>query len=107
MEEPKNLEVIMGLIMHSGNAKSSAMEAIVATKSNDFELANEKIKEADKSLVLAHHSQTEMLIEEAQGKHLPITLLTIHSQDHLMTAIAFTDLAKELIELYRRIEGEK
>ena len=105
MEEQKNLEVIMGLIMHSGNAKSSAMEAIIAAKSNDFELANRKIKEAEDSLVLAHQSQTEMLTEEAQGKHIPVTLLTIHSQDHLMTAIAFTDLAKELIELYYRIEG--
>ncbi|WP_139242921.1 PTS lactose/cellobiose transporter subunit IIA, partial [Enterococcus phoeniculicola] len=29
---------------------------------------------------------------------------TVHSQDHLMTAIAFTDLAKEIIDLYRFIK---
>ncbi|WP_211272865.1 PTS lactose/cellobiose transporter subunit IIA, partial [Enterococcus phoeniculicola] len=29
---------------------------------------------------------------------------TVHSQDHLMTAIAFTDLAKEIIALYRRLD---
>ncbi|MFS1125514.1 PTS lactose/cellobiose transporter subunit IIA, partial [Enterococcus faecalis] len=26
--------------------------------------------------------------------------------DHLMTSIAFTDLAKEIIELYRRVYSE-
>ena len=58
------------------------------------------------SLVQAHHSQTQMLTQEAQGNHVQVTLLTVHSQDHLMTSIAFTDLAEELIELYRRINVE-
>ncbi|BDP76671.1 hypothetical protein EfmAA242_08990 [Enterococcus faecium] len=44
-----------------------------------------------------------MLTQEAQGNHMQVTLLTVHSQDHLMTSIAFTDLAKEIIELYRRV----
>ncbi|MGX7163644.1 PTS lactose/cellobiose transporter subunit IIA, partial [Enterococcus massiliensis] len=61
-------------------------------------------KDAEKSLVEAHHSQTNMLTQEAQGNHMEVTLLTVHSQDHLMTAIAFTDLAKEIIDLYRKIE---
>ncbi len=37
-----------------------------------------------------------MLTQEAQGNHVEVTLLTVHSQDHLMTSIAFTDLAKEI-----------
>ncbi|MDN6257941.1 MAG: PTS lactose/cellobiose transporter subunit IIA, partial [Tetragenococcus halophilus] len=32
------------------------------------------------------------------------TLLAVHSQDHLMTAIAFKDLATEIIDLYRRLD---
>lgn len=32
MEDQKNLEAIMGLIMFGGNAKSDAMEAIAAGK---------------------------------------------------------------------------
>ena len=39
-------------------------------------------------------------------KSYAVTLLTVHSQDHLMTSIAFTDLAKEIIELYRRAYSE-
>lgn len=104
MEDQQNLEAIMGLIMYGGNAKSDAMEAIAAAKAGDFTLADEKIVSAEEALVQAHHSQTEMLTQEAQGNHMQVTLLTVHSQDHLMTAIAFTDLAKEIIELHRRLK---
>lgn len=99
----ENLEAIMGLIVHAGNAKSDAMEAIQAAKKGDFSEAMEKIQQAEASLVEAHHAQTGMLTKEAQGDHMTVTLLTVHSQDHLMTAIAFTDLAKEIIDLYKRV----
>ncbi|MGG5338236.1 PTS system lactose/cellobiose-specific IIA component [Enterococcus pernyi] len=102
MEDQQNLEAIMGLIMYGGNAKSDAMEAISAAKKGDFDLAEQKIRDAEASLIEAHHSQTQMLTQEAQGNHMQVTLLTVHSQDHLMTSIAFTDLAKEIIDLYRR-----
>lgn len=104
--EDQNLEAIMGLIMYGGNAKSDAMEAIAAAKEGNFELADQKIADAESSLVEAHRSQTGLLTKEAQGDHLTVTLLTVHSQDHLMTAIAFTDLAKEIIDIYRRISND-
>lgn len=100
----EQLQAIMGLIVNAGNAKSDAMEAIQAAKTGDFELANEKLKAANQALVDAHHSQTELLQEEARGNSMEITLLTIHSQDHLMTSITFNDLAKEVIDIYKRIE---
>ena len=36
MAEPKNLDVIMQLIMHGGDAKGNAIEAIEAAKAGDF-----------------------------------------------------------------------
>lgn len=104
--DEQNLEAIMGLIMNAGNAKSDAMEAIQAAKKGNFDEADEKIKLAEESLVKAHHSQTGLLTKEAQGENMTITLLTVHSQDHLMTAITFTDLAKEMIDIYRRIDDK-
>lgn len=104
MDDQQNLEAIMGLIVNAGNAKSDAMEAIQAAKEANFQLAEDKMKDADAALVQAHHSQTGMLTQEAQGNHVPVTLLTVHSQDHLMTAIAFCDLAREFIDIYRRLE---
>lgn len=90
--------------MYGGDAKSNAMEAIQAVKLGNFELAKTKINEAEASLAKAHHAQTEMLIKEAQGNQIAVTLLMVHGQDHLMTSMGFTDLAKEIIEVYKKID---
>lgn len=103
MNSQEQLEAVMGLIIHSGNAKSDAMEAIEAAKTGDLEGAAAKIESAETALLEAHHSQTGMLTNEAQGKPTEINLLTVHSQDHLMTAIAFCDLAKEIIAIHEKI----
>lgn len=100
----EQLESIMGLIIHAGNAKSDAMEAIQEAKQGNFELAEEKIVQAEKSLNEAHHAQTGLLTQEASGEAMTITLLTVHSQDHLMTSITFVDLAKEIIDVYKKID---
>ncbi len=104
MGKQMNLDVIMELIMYGGDAKSNAMEAIKAAKDGEFELAESKISAAEDSLVKAHHSQTEMLTQEAQGNKAEVSLLMVHGQDHLMTSMAFTDLAKEIIDVYKRID---
>lgn len=101
--EEQQLLQAMGLISNAGNAKSLAMEAVAAAKKNDFALAEKKMQEANDSLVAAHNVQTKMLTQEANGQHVKLTLLTVHSQDHLMTAITFIDLAKELIDVYQKL----
>ncbi|KRM55419.1 PTS lactose/cellobiose transporter subunit IIA [Lacticaseibacillus sharpeae] len=102
-EQEQDLETIMGLIVNGGNAKSSAFEAIYAAKEGDFATADAKLKEADDALSAAHNAQTGMLTDEANGKHAHVGLLTVHSQDHLMTAITFRDLAGEIVDLYKRL----
>lgn len=96
MAEDKSISQAMQLIAFGGDAKSHAMEAIHAAKKGDFQSAHTKIQAAEQSLLSAHNAQTEMLTAEAQGDVQAITLLTVHSQDHLMTGIAFNDLAKIL-----------
>lgn len=107
MAEPKNLEVIMQLIMHGGDAKGNAMEAIAAAKAGDFVTARERIQAADEALLNAHRAQTGLLTQEASGDTVEVSLLMIHGQDHLMTAIAFKDLANEIIDVYEKIETSK
>lgn len=102
-EDQQALMAAMGLIANGGNAKSLAFEAIRKAKKGDIKGAREKLKESDKSLLEAHNSQTNMLTKEAQGKHMNITLLVVHSQDHLMTAITFRDLAGEMVDLYEKL----
>ncbi|HEC2152501.1 PTS lactose/cellobiose transporter subunit IIA [Staphylococcus delphini] len=104
MMEEKNLETVMQLIIHSGNAKSYAMEAIHVVKEGKKELAFEKLKEAEKTIVEAHRYQTEMLTKEASGEKTDVSLLVVHSQDHLMTAMNFIELAKEIVTLYDKLD---
>lgn len=100
------LEIVMGLIMHGGDAKSSAMEAIHAAKSGNFEEAEDKITAAEDGLTKAHGYQTTLLTKEANEDSVEITLLMVHGQDHLMNAITVKDLAIEVIDVYRKIDGQ-
>ncbi|MED3934704.1 PTS lactose/cellobiose transporter subunit IIA, partial [Priestia megaterium] len=51
-------EYIFKLILHGGNGRSSAMEAIAAAKSGNFSEAREKLTQAAEELNAAHHIQT-------------------------------------------------
>ncbi len=47
MVEDERMQVIMGLIMHGGNAKSQAFQAIQLAKVGDFDGAKAAIAQAD------------------------------------------------------------
>lgn len=102
MKNEAIMQTIMGIIMHSGNAKSNAMGAIKAAKAGEFKLADDNIKKAEADFVEAHHAQTDLLTKEAQGEKTEVSLLMVHAQDHLMTSMTFTDLAKEIITLHKK-----
>jgi len=93
---------IFTLILHGGNGRSSAMEAIQAAKERNMDLAREKLKEANDSLNEAHHIQTALIQSEIGGNPTEISLLMIHAQDHLMNAMTVKDMAKEIVDLYER-----
>ncbi|MBU7567473.1 PTS lactose/cellobiose transporter subunit IIA [Weissella sagaensis] len=97
------MEVVMGLIMHGGNAKGQAYQAIQLAKDGKFDEADEAIAAASQELKAAHDVQTDMLTKEAQGEHTEIDLYMVHGQDHLMNAITFKDMAVELIALMKRV----
>lgn len=100
----ENLEhVIFQIILHGGNGRSAAMEAMLAAKQGDFEGAREKLREADNALNEAHHIQSSLIQGEIRGEKTEVSLLMIHAQDHLMNAMTVKDLASEMVELYYRI----
>jgi PTS system cellobiose-specific IIA component len=85
------------MIIHSGNARSLAYEGFALAVSGDFPGGRGKLKEAEAELALAHRQQTEMIQKEARGEAVAPTLLLIHAQDHLMTAIAEVNLVERMI----------
>ncbi len=100
------LETVMGMIMHGGDAKSSALEAIQAAKSGDFQGAEDKIKDTEEALVKAQKYHSKLLTKEASEDTVELSLLMIHGQDHLMNAITTKDLAIEIIDVYRKLDGQ-
>ncbi|WP_159559820.1 PTS lactose/cellobiose transporter subunit IIA [Streptococcus halichoeri] len=99
----QDLETVMGLIMFGGDAKGKAAQAITAAKQFDFEQAEQKIQEATQALNQAHKAQTKLLTQEASGDTIRVSLLMVHGQDHLMNAITFIDMAKEMVDVYRQL----
>ena len=97
----------MTLIMYGGEAKSCAIEAIAAAKKQDFDRAQDRLSQAQKALLQAHHAQAEMLTKEAQGEKTELSLFMVHGQDHLMTSIAFVDLAKEIVDLHKNLMNRR
>ncbi|EDY7507119.1 PTS N N'-diacetylchitobiose transporter subunit IIA [Salmonella enterica] len=68
-------EVVMGLIINSGQARSLAYGAL------------RKAKEGD----------------QGEGK-MKVSLVLVHAQDHLMTSMLARELIAELIELHEKLK---
>ena len=100
----ERMAVVMGLIMHGGNAKGQAFQAIQFAKAGQFDETGETLA-ANHELKEAHDVQTDMLTKEAQGEHNEVDLYMVHGQDHLMNAITFRDMAVELIALMKRVQA--
>ncbi|ATF16211.1 PTS lactose/cellobiose transporter subunit IIA [Brevibacillus porteri] len=100
-------DVIFQLILHGGNARSLAMEAIALAKNRDLPGAEDALKRAGEELGRAHQNQTALIQKEIAGEKTEISMLLIHAQDHLMNAITVKDLATEFVEMYSQIHAGK
>lgn len=97
-------EISFNIILHAGDSKSLAMEAIQDAKKYCFSDAMEKLAKANEAFAEAHHFQLELIQKEAEGEKNDISVLLIHSQDHIMGATLFCDMANETIELYEKFK---
>lgn len=94
----------MQLMLNAGDAKAAAKDALKLARKGETDAAKDKMATAKELVNTAHNIQTKMLTAEAQGKKVDLSLLIVHSQDHLMTAITYVDLAEEIIHLYERLD---
>ena len=92
-------QIAFTIIAHAGEAKSLAFEALSKAKQGCFNKADDLIEQSQKEVNLAHKGQMDLLVAEANGEKTDISVLLIHSQDHLMTCMLAIDLIKEMIEM--------
>lgn len=93
----------MGIIIHGGNARSSAMRAIAEAKNGNFEAAEKLMEESKAELNKAHRVQTDLIQAESRGEKTEISLLMVHAQDHFMNAMTVRELSVEIIELIKKL----
>ena len=95
--------LIMELLVNAGAARSEALSALQLARKSDFSGAEQAMTQSREFVKQAHTIHTQLIgMDEGSGK-LPVNLITVHSQDHLMNAMVIQDLAGDLIELYRRL----
>ena len=94
----------MQIIAHAGDARSDFLEAVRFAGKGKIDDARQLIKEGTDKILEAHHFQTDLIQRECGGEKLDINFLSIHGQDHLMTALVIKDLSQCILDLYQRLE---
>ncbi|KAF5303740.1 hypothetical protein FQR65_LT18962 [Abscondita terminalis] len=100
--DEKIVNISMELIATSGSAKSMALGAINLAKDGKKDEANQMYIDAKKELTKVHQFHAELISKEASGEKFDMSLLFVHAQDHLTSAIIILDLAMHLINLYTK-----
>ncbi|EGU37303.1 PTS system, lactose/cellobiose specific IIA subunit [Vibrio ichthyoenteri ATCC 700023] len=99
MDKEQYEEWVMSLIVQAGQCRSMLMNAMREARQGNFASADELISSAKQALKEAHHIQTQLIeYDEGEGK-LPVHIVMVHAQDHLMNAVLLMDMAEEIIDL--------
>ncbi len=94
-------KIVMELVVNGGDARSKAMAALRAARANRMDEAETLMRESQDALVRAHNFQTSIIQESLEDEDSYASLIMVHGQDHLMTAMVVKDLAEEMIEMYK------
>lgn len=87
-------ETMTQLILHGGNARGAAYEALDEAEEYRFDEAEKLMEEANEEFLKGHKYQTELI--QSQDESTP-SFFMIHAQDHVMTAQAELQLIKRMI----------
>lgn len=92
------------MISFTGSARSCFVEAIMAAKEGDFEKAEQLMTEGEEQFIEGHRIHAKMIQKEAQDGATELNLLLIHAEDQMMSADVLKIIAKEIIDIHKRIQ---
>jgi PTS system cellobiose-specific IIA component len=96
---------IMNIIINAGDCKNHAYMALNNVNDRNYEEADKELELANDALAKAHDGQTMFLHKEANGEKINMSVLFVHAQDHLMTAITEKNLIEQIIELRKVVNS--
>ncbi|WP_437611292.1 PTS lactose/cellobiose transporter subunit IIA [Erwinia sp. V71] len=98
-------QIMMELLINAGEARSHAMSAIQFARKREWQQADQALQASVEAAKGAHRIQTQLIgADEGTGK-VPVTLIMVHAQDHLMNAMLCRDLAEEIVLLRKEAFG--
>lgn len=98
---------IFEIISHSGNARGLAFEALTAAEDYNFTQAEKLLKQCGEEMITAHKTQTKLIQAELNGVTSEKSLLMIHAQDHLMTAMSEQKLIEHMIRIIKKLAPQQ
>lgn len=91
----------MLIILHSGNARSSAYEALSFIKNGEKQLGHDSLTLAKEEMLLAQKEHAKLLQQFALSNGYA-NMLLVHAEDHVSSTQVAVDLIGEMIEIYER-----
>ncbi|MES1027526.1 MULTISPECIES: PTS lactose/cellobiose transporter subunit IIA [Bacillus amyloliquefaciens group] len=101
METYTDEQISFQLILHSGNARSNIIQSIRAYKDGRTDESDTFLTKAEEELGIAHDIHFQMIQKEAGGAKTDVSLLFMHAEDHLMSALSMKELVKEMLDLFQ------
>lgn len=93
------------MVAEAGDALNCFYTAIVCYKKARISEAKEQLTAGQQHLLKTHQIQTDLIQAEACNEEIPYSLIMVHAQDHLSTAINWERMAQLLIvDLNEKLE---
>lgn len=90
-------QIAFEMVVEAGDALNCFYTSIVSYKKGDAKGANEQLAEGKTHLHKTHQLQFDLIQAEAKAEDIPYSLIMVHAQDHLSTAINWERMAQLLI----------
>ena len=87
------------IIANAGDSRSSCLEALAAAGERNYQEAERLLKDAEEKLLIAHNEHTNLLVSDARGESVELTLLMVHASDHIANAETVHDLTEQMIHI--------
>ncbi|MCL6350044.1 PTS lactose/cellobiose transporter subunit IIA [Pectobacterium polaris] len=98
---------VMELIINAGESRSCAMQALRVAKQGNWVETDLQMKASFEASKRAHDVQTMLIgMDEGCGK-VPVNLILVHAQDHIMNAMLARELIEELIDVQRQLQKKQ
>lgn len=86
------------IIGESGDALDAFYQGIKVYSAGDEAAAQKLYAEGQKHLSYVHNIQTDLITAEVNEEEIPYSLLMVHAQDHLSSAINWGRMCRLLME---------